>query len=124
MGAAEGRGEKRGEERHPQEQSGGRGGGGSGVGDKPAPKDFEWGDEIGEGSFSRVVRATHRESREVYAVKVVEKALVVKENKVKYVAIERDVLNRCRHPNVVRLYCTFQDAKRLYFVMELCKGEV
>jgi hypothetical protein len=27
---------------------------------------------------------------------------------VKYVTIERDVLNRCRHPNVVRLFCTFQ----------------
>lgn len=122
--AAEGRGERRGDERHKQEQRGGRSGGGSGVGDKPAPKDFEWGDEIGEGAFSKVVRATHRESRVVYAVKVVEKALVVRENKVKYVTIERDVLNRCRHPNVVRLYCTFQDATRLHFVMELCTGEL
>lgn len=68
--AAEGRGERRGDERHKQEQRGGRSGGGSGVGDKPAPKDFEWGDEIGEGAFSKVVRATHRESRVVYAVKV------------------------------------------------------
>eukprot|EP00960_Hanusia_phi_P020578 606761-Hanusia_phi.AAC.1 len=55
---------------------------------------------------------------------MVEKALVVREKKHKYVVMEKDVLNRCRHPNVVKLFCTFQDPQRLFFVMELCETEL
>ena len=59
-----------------------------------------------------------------FAIKVVEKALVLKEGKHKYVKMEKETLNRCAHPHVVHLFCTFQDAQRLYFVMELCSMEL
>jgi serine/threonine protein kinase len=36
--------------------------------------------------------------------------------------MERNVLSVARHPNIVRLYFTFQDATRLYLGIELCKG--
>jgi serine/threonine protein kinase len=44
----------------------------------------------------------------------------VKEKKVKYVTIEKEVLHKLSHPFVVRLYYTFQDAASLYFVLEYC----
>ena len=46
---------------------------------------------------------------------VVEKSLVIKEKKSKYVVMEKDCLNLCKHPNIVRLYCTFQ-VKEIDFV--------
>ena len=39
---------------------------------------------------------------------VVEKALVIREKKEKYVAREKEALLLCRHPMVVRLHSTFQ----------------
>jgi len=39
---------------------------------------------------------------------VVEKALVLREQKHKYVKREKEALNICAHPLVVHLFCTFQ----------------
>ena len=91
---------------------------------KVSGSDFEWGEVLGEGSYSKVVRARRKATGELFAVKMVEKALVLREKKQKYVVMEKDVLNRCRHPNVVKLFCTFQDPHRLFFVMELCETEL
>jgi 3-phosphoinositide dependent protein kinase-1 len=47
-----------------------------------------------------------------------DKKHIIKEKKVKYVQIEKDVLNKLSHPFVVRLFYTFQSASSLYFVLE------
>ena len=101
---------------------------------KQTPADFEWGEQLGEGSYSRVLRATLKADGQVFAVKVgyweilgsprtqdvfeeftrlcylqvVEKALVIRERKEKYVAREKEALLLCRHPMIVRLHSTFQ----------------
>jgi hypothetical protein len=41
-------------------------------------------------------------------VQVVEKALVIREKKEKYIAREKEALLLCKHPMVVRLFSTFQ----------------
>ena len=41
-------------------------------------------------------------------MQVVEKALVLREQKHKYVKREKEALNICSHPLVVHLFCTFQ----------------
>ncbi|KAL1129164.1 hypothetical protein AAG570_013695, partial [Ranatra chinensis] len=60
-----------------------------------------------------------------YAIKVCEKRHIIKEKKTEYVKRERDVLNMlssARVPFFVELYCTFQDADRLYFVLSYAKN--
>ena len=86
---------------------------------KRTPADFEFGDELGTGAYGSVCRAEERATGEQFAVKVIEKRHIVKEDKRKYVFIERDMMNRCKHPGIVRLRYTFQDASSLYFVQEL-----
>lgn len=85
-------------------------------------KDFKFGDQLGEGSFGRVVVATEIATGQKWAVKILEKKHIIKENKVKYVKAERNILNMINHDNVIKLYCTFQDNKNLYLVMELAEG--
>ena len=85
-------------------------------------EDFVIGDTIGEGSFSYVVRARRRESGEDVAMKVMNKQQIVRENKVKYVKNERDVLGQIDHVGVVRMLFTFQDASSLFVGMELAEG--
>lgn len=90
---------------------------------KKGVKDFNFGQTLGEGSYSTVLAATDRQSGKQYAIKVLDKRHIIKEKKVKYVNIEKDTLNRLTdHPGVVRLYYTFQDERSLYFVLDLCAG--
>lgn len=48
-----------------------------------------------------------------YAIKRLDKAHIVKNNKVKYVMIERDALSRMNHPGIVKLYWTYKDNRSL-----------
>ncbi|ETI25354.1 hypothetical protein G647_02126 [Cladophialophora carrionii CBS 160.54] len=90
---------------------------------KKGVKDFNFGQTLGEGSYSTVLAATDRSNGREYAIKVLDKRHIIKEKKVKYVNIEKDTLNRLTdHPGVVRLYYTFQDERSLYFVLDLCQG--
>ncbi|MFQ6622006.1 hypothetical protein Gotur_001989 [Gossypium turneri] len=72
-------------------------------------QDFELGKIYGVGSYSKVVRAKKKDTGMVYALKIMDKKFITKENKTAYVKLERIVLDQLEHPGVVRLYFTFQD---------------
>lgn len=95
---------------------------------KRTPKDFIFGKVVGEGSFSTVYLAKDIHTQKEYAIKVCEKKHIVKEKKTVHVKREKDVLNVISNagaPFFVKLYCTFQDAERLYFVLSYAKhGEL
>ncbi|EPY53999.1 AGC/PDK1 protein kinase Ppk21 [Schizosaccharomyces cryophilus OY26] len=89
------------------------------IGSVKSTTDYIFGDIIGDGSFSKVKRATDKRSWKEYAVKVLDKRYIVKENKVKYVNIERDSMMRLNgFPGIARLFHTFQDDLKLYYVLE------
>lgn len=48
-----------------------------------------------------------------FAVKILEKRHIMKENKAQYVKRERDVMSSLDHPFFVKLYFTFQDEEKL-----------
>ncbi|RLV85889.1 Serine/threonine-protein kinase PKH2 [Meyerozyma sp. JA9] len=86
---------------------------------KRTVQDFEFGEHIGEGSYSQVVLARDKHSNKQYAVKVLDKRHIIKEKKVKYVNIEKHALNRLSNQmGIISLYFTFQDKARLYFVLD------
>ncbi|XWS08066.1 hypothetical protein CRYUN_Cryun41cG0046300 [Craigia yunnanensis] len=85
-------------------------------------QDFELGKIYGVGSYSKVVRAKKKDTRMVYALKIMDKRFITKENKTAYVKLERIVLDQLDHPGVVRLYFTFQDTFSLYMALESCEG--
>ncbi|KAI5821240.1 kinase-like domain-containing protein [Pyronema omphalodes] len=90
---------------------------------KKGVKDFNFGRTLGEGSYSTVLAATDRTTLKEYAIKVLDKRHIIKEEKVKYVNIEKNTLNRLgEHPGVIKLYYTFQDERSLYFVLDLATG--
>ncbi|XWS75247.1 hypothetical protein CRYUN_Cryun01aG0069400 [Craigia yunnanensis] len=85
-------------------------------------QDFELGKIYGVGSYSKVVRAKKKDTGMVYALKIMDKKSITKENKTAYVKLERIVLDQLDHPGVVRLYFTFQDTFSLYMALESCDG--
>ncbi|XP_053595037.1 3-phosphoinositide-dependent protein kinase 1 isoform X1 [Microplitis demolitor] len=91
---------------------------------KRTANDFIFGKVIGEGSFSTVYIAKDIHTNREYAIKVCEKRHIIKEKKTEYVKREKEVLNMlagARH-SFVRLFCTFQDVDRLYFVLSYAKN--
>ncbi|KAK8971298.1 3-phosphoinositide-dependent protein kinase 1 [Platanthera guangdongensis] len=84
--------------------------------------DFEMGKLYGVGSYSKVVKAKKKDTGNVYALKIMDKKFIAKENKISYVKLERIVLDQLDHPGVIRLYFTFQDNYSLYMALESCEG--
>lgn len=85
-------------------------------------QDFWWGRTLGEGSYARVLHARLKSNEKDYAIKVMEKRHIRKENKVKQVLTEKTVLSRIGHACVVKLWFTFQDVENLYLVLDLLPG--
>lgn len=86
---------------------------------KRSVSDFEFGKELGVGSYSTVVLAKDIHTGISYAVKILDKRHIIKERKVKYVNIEKHALNRLNnHPGIISLFFTFQDKHHLYFVLD------
>ncbi|OWM87625.1 hypothetical protein CDL15_Pgr022738 [Punica granatum] len=85
-------------------------------------QDFELGKIYGVGSYSKVVRAKKKDTGVVYALKIMDKKFITKENKTAYVKLERIVLDQLDHPGIVRLFFTFQDTFSLYMALESCEG--
>ncbi|KAH7855861.1 hypothetical protein Vadar_029805 [Vaccinium darrowii] len=85
-------------------------------------QDFELGKIYGVGSYSKVVRAKKKDTGMVYALKIMDKKFITKENKTAYVKLERIVLDQLDHPGIVRLFFTFQDTFSLYMALESCEG--
>lgn len=74
---------------------------------------------IGRGSFSRVVRAEHRRTRQPFAIKLLE--VRSREGRDTCQA-ELGVLRRVNHDNVIHLAEVFETAHRVYLVLELATG--
>lgn len=88
------------------------------VRNKRTPKDFIFGKILGEGSFSTVYLAKDIHTQKQFAVKVCEKLHIIKEKKTEYINREKQALFLLTNvPYFVKMFFTFQDTKRLYFVL-------
>jgi len=74
---------------------------------------------IGEGSYGSVQKCQVKDTGHWRAVKTVNKALVKNEEQFKE---EMAIMKLLDHPNIVRLYETFEDQRFVYLVLELCTG--
>ncbi|KAM9774034.1 3-phosphoinositide-dependent protein kinase 1 isoform 2-T2 [Syngnathus typhle] len=89
---------------------------------KKKPEDFKFGKILGEGSFSTVVLAREQVTGKEYAIKILEKRHIMKQNKAQYVKRERDLMSNLDHPFFVKLFFTFQDDDKLYFGLSYAKN--
>jgi Protein kinase domain len=63
---------------------------------------------IGEGGFSKVVMAAKKDTGLLYAIKVMSKEFVIKEEKISQIITEKNILTKCFHPFIVELHWAFQ----------------
>ncbi|XP_023936762.1 3-phosphoinositide-dependent protein kinase 1 isoform X2 [Bicyclus anynana] len=91
---------------------------------KRTAKDYIFGKMIGDGCYSTVFLAKDIHTGKEYAIKVCEKSFIIRQQKVQYIKREKDALNKLSNVphGFVKLYCTFQDEERLYFVLSYAKN--
>jgi serine/threonine protein kinase len=78
---------------------------------------------LGVGSFGRVKLVHHKsDATSLFAVKTIQKRLVMQANQQEQVALELRILTETQHPFVTALIGKFHDRNRLYLCMELELG--
>ncbi|KAG2439042.1 hypothetical protein HYH02_006570 [Chlamydomonas schloesseri] len=85
-------------------------------------KDFDVLGRIGDGSFSTVFLARQKSSGKQYAIKMMNKHLVMRNKMVEYIKNERFILDKFDDAGIAKLHFTFQDPDNLYMGMEYCAG--
>jgi len=84
---------------------------------------YETNKKLGEGGFGAVFLATEKDSGEKYAVKIISKGRMVKEDDVAAVQAEITIMEHLNgHSNIVTLSGAFEDEDNVYVVLELCEG--
>jgi serine/threonine protein kinase len=88
-------------------------------------REFQIIKNLGKGSYARVVMAKQTSTNKLFAIKVIDKDFIEKEEKIHEVLIEKSLLTNFSHPNIIKLFYTFQNSKKLYLVLELAsKGNL
>eukprot|EP00397_Hematodinium_sp_SG-2012_P036451 GEMP01039354.1.p1 GENE.GEMP01039354.1~~GEMP01039354.1.p1 ORF type:complete len:520 (+),score=129.96 GEMP01039354.1:3-1562(+) len=79
---------------------------------------------VGQGTYGQVVLGVNKETFVKRAIKVVDKSKLKNyvSNPSEFVRRELDVLRRLDHPNIVKIFETFEDFRYLYIVLEYCEG--
>ncbi|KAL1833645.1 hypothetical protein ACET3Z_003296 [Daucus carota] len=90
--------------------------------DRTSIDDFEIIKPISRGAFGRVFLAKKRTTGDLFAIKVLKKADMVRKNAVESILAERDILIAVRNPFVVRFFYSFTCRENLYLVMEYLNG--
>ncbi|KAI0697260.1 kinase-like domain-containing protein [Cytidiella melzeri] len=99
----------------------------SSINGRISAQDFDFGRVLGEGSYSTVMLARHRNTGKEYAIKVLDKGHLKRNNKLATALAEKNTLVRlgAGHPGIVHLHWTFQDEWSLFFVLDLARnGEI
>ncbi|KAG6378341.1 kinase-like protein [Boletus reticuloceps] len=90
-------------------------------------QDFQFGETLGEGSYSTVMRARYTRSGQEYAIKILDKNHLIRKEKMLVALAEKNVLVKlgAGHPGIIHLHWTFQDEWSLFFVLDLApNGEM
>ena len=84
--------------------------------------DFEYDIEkpIGKGGFCTVYKTKFKETKKIYALKVIDKSILNNEEQIKNIENEINIMNELDSRNLLRLITNFEDENRIYIILPLC----
>lgn len=88
----------------------------------PNEHDYEILKLISNGAYGSVYLVKHKQTRQRFALKKINKNNLMLRNQVEQVFIERDILSFTDNPFVVSMYASFETRKHLCLVMEYVEG--
>ncbi|XP_011162555.1 cAMP-dependent protein kinase catalytic subunit beta-like [Solenopsis invicta] len=90
--------------------------------DNAKPDDFERFRTVGTGAFGRVVLVKHKLTSEYYAMKILDKAKLVKTKQVDHTRNEKRILQSISFPFMVFMEFCFKDNSYVYMVLPFAQG--
>lgn len=84
-------------------------------------KHYEIKEVLGTGAFATVKRAVKKSDKSEYAIKIIDKAKLNKEE-LAVIHDEVDIMQKVNHPNCVKMYELYDTKKKLYMVLEILRG--
>ena len=88
----------------------------------PKESDYEVVKLVSNGAYGAVYLVRHRETRQRFAMKKINKRNLLLRNQIEQAFAERDILCFTDNPFVVSLQCSFETQKHLCMVMEYVEG--
>ncbi|XP_042371479.1 microtubule-associated serine/threonine-protein kinase 3 isoform X3 [Plectropomus leopardus] len=89
---------------------------------KPFEGDFETIKLISNGAYGAVYLVRHKETRQRFAMKKINRQNLVLRNQIQQAFVERDILTFAENPFVVSMFCSFETRRHLCMVMEYVEG--
>jgi serine/threonine protein kinase len=83
--------------------------------------DYELLQQIGSGTYSIVHKAINKRTRELCAIKVMQRKKFVKSNNIDNLIKEISILKSLEHKYIVKMYDFSWDSENIYLIMELCE---
>ncbi|KAM8764407.1 microtubule-associated serine/threonine-protein kinase 1 isoform 3-T3 [Rhynchonycteris naso] len=88
----------------------------------PGENDFETIKLISNGAYGAVYLVRHRDTRQRFAMKKINKQNLILRNQIQQAFVERDILTFAENPFVVSMFCSFETRRHLCMVMEYVEG--
>ncbi|XP_038569579.1 microtubule-associated serine/threonine-protein kinase 1 [Micropterus salmoides] len=88
----------------------------------PSEEDFQSIKLISNGAYGAVYLVRHRETRQRFAMKKINKQNLILRNQIEQAFVERDILTFAENPFVVSMFCSFETRRHLCMVMEYVEG--
>ncbi|KAL1005771.1 hypothetical protein UPYG_G00063820 [Umbra pygmaea] len=88
----------------------------------PSEGDFQTIKLISNGAYGAVYLVRHRETRQRFAMKKINKQNLILRNQIQQAFVERDILTFAENPFVVSMFCSFETRRHLCMVMEYVEG--
>ncbi len=79
--------------------------------------------QLGSGSFGRVFLVSHNETKELFALKTIEKRkIMMTYGKLDIIYDEINIHSKLYHQNIIKLYSVYEDDETINIILEYAKG--
>lgn len=82
----------------------------------------QMGEPIGSGSYGQVTKVMHKQTAEIFAMKVISKKKVLEHQMTSYLTREVKTQIKVQHPNILRLIFYMEDEINVYLLLEYAKN--
>lgn len=80
---------------------------------------------IGVGGFGKVYKVRHKVSKNIFAIKVINKAKIIEHDLVEQIKLEVKIMYNLNHENIVKLHNHYEDDDNFYLILQYCaKGQL
>ncbi len=77
---------------------------------------------LGSGTFGKVFKVKLKQTGNIYAMKIINKKYLIKNQQLRYAVTECNVLKQAQHPFIITLHFAFQTPDHLYMILDYCPG--